>query len=231
MKMKTAVVIGSTGLVGNLLLEKLAQDTAFGQIIAICRKRPLPCDVFKNPKIRVILFNFDKWPDLELQVKSFVGNAVCSFFCCLGTTIAQAGSEEAFKKVDHDYVVQFAALAKVCRAEQLLVVSALGADKNSTVFYNRTKGEMEADVQNEFSGKTHFLRPSLLLGDRKDFRFVERIAILFAPLYSSLLFGQFKKYQPIPAITVARAMARIGAKKITAGLIIENHELFSIGVK
>ena len=170
-------------------------------------------------------FDFQNWSNIELQVSSFIGTSTSSFFCCLGTTIKQADSEAAFRKVDFEYVVNFAKLAKVCRAEQLLIISALGADIKSTVFYNRTKGEMEKAVQNEFTSKLYFLRPSLLLGDRQDFRLGERIAILLAPLYSLLLHGSLKKYQPVPAEKVARAMALLAAKKLTSGLVFENEDI------
>ena len=226
--MKTAVVIGSTGLIGNLLLEKLAHDSSFAQIIAICRTKPTDLNVFNHPKIRLVQFNFENWQELELQVKSFVGNASSSFFCCLGSTIKRAGSEENFRKVDLDYVVKFASLAKTCRAEYLLIVSALGADKDSEVFYNRTKGEMEVAVENEFSGKIHFLRPSLLLGDRRDFRFGERVAILLEPAYSHLLIGSLAKYRPVKALDVAKVMQLISSKKVSAGKVIENHEIIKM---
>lgn len=227
--MKTAVVVGATGLTGTLLIKRLVQDGSFGQIIAICRNKSACTDhIFSNPKLRLLQFDFQNWNDLELQVSSFIGTSVSSFFCCLGTTIRQAGSEEAFKKVDYMYVVSFARLAKHCHAEQLIVVSALGADKNSNIFYNRTKGEMEEDVQREFTGKLHFLRPSLLLGDRKDFRFSERIAILLAPLYSSLLVGNFKKFQPVHAEKVAQVMALLAAKKISADMFLENIDILNV---
>jgi uncharacterized protein YbjT (DUF2867 family) len=193
--------------------------------------------VFKNPRVRFISFDFKNWSELEFQVRSFIGTSTPSFFCCLGTTIRQAGSEENFRLVDYTYVVEFARLARHCRAEQLLVVSALGADKNSDVFYNRTKGEMEASVEQEFlrddaepataksPERLHFLRPSLLLGDRKDFRFTERLAILAAPVYSPLLIGGLKKYRPIPAERVAHMMVLIAIKKIQAPRRVENSKI------
>ena len=226
--MKTAVIIGSTGLVGSLLVEKLAQEAGFHQIIAICRQKPKDLPVFSSPRVRVITFDFLNWSELELQIRSFIGTSSSSFFCCLGTTIAQAKSEEAFKKVDHHYVVQFSKLAKSCKAEQLLIVSALGADKNSTVFYNKVKGEAEADVQLVFSGKLHFLRPSLLLGDRKDFRFGERIAILVSPIISPLLWGPLEKFKPVRAKDVAACLYNVASKINSAAVIIDNNEIVKL---
>lgn len=227
--MKTAVVIGSTGLTGTQLVKRLVQEGSFSQVIAIYRNKNSIVDVvFTNPKVRTLQFDFKNWNDLELQVRSFIGTSMPRFFCCLGTTIRQAGSEDAFKKVDYDYVVNFAKLAKFCRAEQLIIMSALGADKNSSFFYSRTKGEMEEDVQREFSEKLYFLRPSLLLGERKDFRLCERLAILLAPLYSLFLSGYLKKYQPVPAAKVAHVMAQLATEKISANMFIENQDILKI---
>lgn len=224
--MKIAVVIGSTGLTGSQVVKQLLREGSFSQIIAICRSKASALDAdFNNPKVRVLQFDFKNWASLELQVSSFIGTAQATFFCSLGTTIKVAGSEVAFKKVDHDYTVNFARLAQTCRAEQLIIISALGADKNSTVFYNRTKGEMEEDVQLEYSGKLYFLRPSLLLGDRKEFRFGERVAILLAPIYSSLMFGSLKRYVPVPAAKVAKTAVLLAAKKIISGQFLENEEI------
>lgn len=227
--MKTAVVIGSTGLTGLILIKKLVQEGSFGQILAIGRSKSSFSDnVFSNPKVRTLLFDFENWNNLELQVSSFAGTSPTTFFCCLGSTLKKAGSKEAFKKVDCDYVVNFAKLAKACRTEQLIIISALGADKNSSVFYNQVKGEMEEQVQKKYSGKLHFLRPSLLLGDRHDFRFGERIAILTAPLYSSLLFGSLKKFQPVPVAKVAQTMLLLATKKISAEIFLENPEILRV---
>ncbi|MEK6628516.1 MAG: NAD(P)H-binding protein [Bdellovibrionota bacterium] len=228
--MKTAVVIGSTGLIGSLVVKKLARDSVFSQIIAIVRNKASLTDIaFSNPKVRLLQFDFKNWPELEVQVSSNIGTSEASFFCCLGTSITQAGSQEAFKKVDYGYVVTFAKLAKSCRAQQLLIVSALGANKNSKNFYNKTKGEMEEAVQREFSGALHFLRPSLLLGERKDFRLIERIAVLLAPIYSPLLMGSLRKYRPVSAEKVAQAMLLLASKKISTGMFLENHDLLKIG--
>jgi uncharacterized protein YbjT (DUF2867 family) len=219
--MKTAVVIGATGLIGQILVEKLARQGTWSNILAVSRKSK----TWSHPKIRTLVFDFENWGDLELQIKSFAGNSSLDCFCCLGTTIGVAGSEEAFRKIDFDAVVAFSRLAKSCRAEQLFVVSSLGAAPDSSVFYNKVKGEMEQAVAQNYSGKLYFARPSLLLGDRKEFRLGERVAILLSPLYSNLLFGRFVKYKPIAAEHVATALIRVVAKIKPASMIIENSEL------
>jgi uncharacterized protein YbjT (DUF2867 family) len=224
--MKTAVIIGSTGLIGKLLLEKLVLNMDYQQIIAVVRSKNSAQDrVYQHPKVRCLTFDFHNWAELSMQIEGFASNSAISFFCCLGTTMAIAKSEEAFRKVDHNYIVEFARMAQKCRAEILLVVSALGADRNSEIFYNRVKGETENDVQGLFTGKLHFLRPSLLLGDRKEFRFSERIAVALSPVLSPLLFGPLKQYKPIKASAVAQAMLNLAAKKANASTIVDNQEI------
>ena len=219
--MRTAVVIGSSGLIGQQLVEKLAQEGSWSSVLAITRKN----SIWNSPKIRNLRFDFINWADLEMQIQAFGGGRGIDFFCCLGTTIKQAKSEAAFKKIDLEAVVLFSKLASRCRAEQLIVVSAMAADANSSVFYNRVKGEMEQAVPKEFSGKIHFMRPSLLLGDRKEFRFAERVAILLAPIYASLI---PVKYKPILASCVAKAMVALATKKATGDLIVDNAEMHQI---
>jgi uncharacterized protein YbjT (DUF2867 family) len=229
--MKTAMIIGSTGLIGSYLLEKLVQSPEYSQIIAIIRGQSSVQDpAYSHPKVRRITFDFQNWSNLSMQIASFSGNSSTHFFCCLGTTIKKVKTEEAFRKVDYDYIIEFAKMAQKCKAERLLVVSAIGADRNSTVFYNRIKGETENDVQNNFAGKLYFLRPSLLLGDRKEFRFGERIAILLAPAYSLLLVGPLSRYKPIKASDVAQAMVNISTNKTNASTVITNDEILNLAM-
>lgn len=222
--MRTAVVIGSTGLIGEDLVKKLAQQGSWTSVLAVSRHSK----IWTHPKIRTLVFDFASWGDLELQVRSFAGNTNLDFFCCLGTTIKMAGSEDAFKKIDYTAVVNFATLAQICKGDQLLIVSSLGADSNSKVFYGRMKGEMEVAVQKRFSGKIYFARPSLLLGDRKDFRLFERLAIMFSPIISTLLVGGLAKYKPIRSSQVANALVLIASKNKSASLFIENQELHKL---
>jgi uncharacterized protein YbjT (DUF2867 family) len=224
--MKTAVIIGSTGLIGKLLLEKLVLTPDFHQIIAVIRSKSSAQDrVYQHPKVRCLTFDFHNWSELSMQIEGFSRNSPLTFFCCLGTTMARAKSEEAFRRVDHNYIVEFAKMAQKSKAETLLVVSALGADRNSEIFYNRVKGETENDVQGQFTGKLHFLRPSLLLGDRKEFRFSERMAVAVSPVLSPLFVGALKKYKPIKAASVAQAMLNIASKKVNASMIVDNREI------
>lgn len=130
-------------------------------------------------------------------------------FCCLGTTIKQAGSQPAFRLVDHTFVVGLARAGLRAGATQFLLVSAIGADPASRVFYSRVKGETEAAIRTLPYRAIQIFRPSLLLGERPEFRLGERIAALGAPVMTGLLFGRLRRYRPIQAATVAEAMVTI----------------------
>lgn len=223
--MRTAVVIGSTGLIGEDLVERLARQGTWSQVLTISRK----AKDWANPKVRTLVFDFVNWASLEIQISAFAGgNSSLDFFCCLGTTMSAAGSRKEFKKIDLEAVASFAVLAQRCRAEQLLVISALGANPESDVFYNRIKGEAEQAVLKRFPGELHFFRPSLLIGDRKEFRLGERLAMLFAPIYSPLLLGNLAKYRPIKSTMVAKVMVMVAARLKTAPTIVENDEIHEL---
>ncbi|MGH7519844.1 MAG: oxidoreductase, partial [Gemmatimonadales bacterium] len=130
-------------------------------------------------------------------------------FCCLGTTIKQAGSQQAFRRVDYDFVDGLARAGVRVGATQFLLVSAIGADPESRVFYSRVKGEAEAAVRKLPYRALQIFRPSLLLGERAQFRLGERIAMVGAPLLQLFLVSRLRRYRPIQASDVARAMVRV----------------------
>lgn len=190
--MRTAVLAGSTGLIGNHLLELLLADTAYDKVIALSRK-PL---AKRHSKLENVLVNLDEWAKLkELKADDV--------FCCLGTTIKQAKTKEAFRKVDFEYPVELAKALKQNGAVTFLLVSALGADKNSGIFYNQVKGEVEAAIGELAYPTTHIFRPSLLLGDRQEQRSGEDAAKVFYKIFGWLI---PQKYKGIEAVKVARAM-------------------------
>lgn len=181
-----AVVIGGTGLVGSHLVRELV---ARGHAVASLARRPAP-------HAAVV--------DMERLSAADVPEADAAF-CCLGTTIRKAGSEAAFRAVDHGLVLRFARAARERGIPQLHVVSALGASASSRVFYNRVKGEMERDVAALGFDATCFYRPSLLLGEREERRPAERFGIAMARALAPMI---PRRFEGIPAETVARAMAR-----------------------
>jgi uncharacterized protein YbjT (DUF2867 family) len=161
---------------------------------------------------------------LEKQRNALQGHDV---FCCLGTTIRAAGSQTAFRKVDFTYVVQAASIASANGAEQFLLVSSLGADKNSRAFYTRVKGEVEEAVSKLPFKAVEIFRPSVLIGNRKESRFNETFAIAVMKLISVVLVGRFRRYRAIEAKTVAQAMLS-AAKQQSTGIMVYNSERIQI---
>lgn len=212
---RRVLLAGATGLVGGYCLRQLLDQPSIAEV-EVWTRRPL---VINHPKLRVRIVDFDRLPD--------EGAAVHAIFCCLGTTIRQAGSEAAFRKVDFEYPLALARYGERVAANKFLMVSALGADRNSRVFYNRVKGEAENAVMATAIPVTLLFRPSLLLGTREEFRPAERAAILLSPLISPFLRGRWAKYRPIPAEAVARAMVRCALDREQTGTM-ESDEIAAL---
>ena len=196
---RTALVAGATGLIGNHVLQFLLADDTWGRVVTVGR-RITPHRHNKLEQWVLDLGKLDTVSDLPH------GDDV---FCCLGTTIKQAGSQQAFRQVDHGFVVGLGRAGLRAGASQFLLVSAIGADPGSRVFYSRVKGETEAAIGRLHYRSTQIFRPSLLLGERREFRLGERIAMVTAPVLSVALIGRLRRYRPIKAETVARAMANL----------------------
>jgi len=196
---RSALVAGATGLVGSHVLELLLANPQWSQVVTVGRRKT--SNQHAKLEQRVLdLSELESVRDLP---------HIDDVFCCLGTTIKQAGSQPAFRLVDHDFVVGLARAGLRAGATQFLLVSAIGADPESRVFYSRVKGETEAAIRKLSYRGIQIFRPSLLLGVRSEFRLGERIALLGAPVLPALLFGRLRRYRPIQAATVARAMISI----------------------
>lgn len=193
---KSALIAGATGLTGSKLVEVLLDRPEYDRVTVLVR-RPLELE---HPKLEQIQVDYYRLVDYKKHFQ------VDDVFCCLGTTIKKAGSQKAFRRVDYDYPVALAQLAKSAGAKNFLVVSAMGADSRSNIFYNRVKGQMEDSLKKMELPALHIFRPSLLLGDRKEFRLGEKAASLASPVFTPLLRGGMKKYKPIQAEQVAQAM-------------------------
>jgi uncharacterized protein YbjT (DUF2867 family) len=191
--MKTAIIAGSTGLIGSELLTMLLSSPRYERVIALTRK-PL---AIRSDKLTVINTDLDTIHDHKNEL---IGDDV---YCCLGTTMAKAGSKEKFYAVDYQYPLELAKITKANGAKQFLIVTALGADKKSMIFYNRVKGEIEASLREMGFEALHIFRPSLLLGDRKESRKVEKLGMA---LFTTFDFLIPRKYKAIGAFDVARAM-------------------------
>jgi uncharacterized protein YbjT (DUF2867 family) len=196
--------------VGGELLQILLASQAYGKVTALVR-RPLP---LTHPKLEQRVTD---WDHLEDQADAF---AVDDLFCCLGTTIKKAGSQAAFRKVDFDYPVALARLGKAQGLSQYLIVTAMGADAHSSIFYNRVKGEVEEAVGAVGLPSVQIFRPSLLLGDRPEFRFGERVAAVISRGMAPLMGGGLRKYRPIEGRTVAEAMCRAALSGAQPGVRI-----------
>lgn len=219
MNTRKALLLGASGLVGGHCLDLLLQDDVYDAVTILIRKQ-LPQS---HPKLTQHPVNFDQLRD---DTDFF---QVDDVFCCLGTTIKKAGSQEAFRKVDFTYAYDAAQLAANNSATHFLLVSSLGADANSSVFYSRIKGELEKAVSALPFPAVSIFQPSLLLGERSEFRFGERLAEPVLKVLSFLLIGPLRKYRPIEARTVAAAMIKI-AKSQTQGLkIYESDQIQELG--
>jgi uncharacterized protein YbjT (DUF2867 family) len=197
---RIALVAGGSGLVGGQLLPLLLRSPQYARVHALSR-RPLP---FDHPRMANRVVRFEA--SLQAQLK---GLRCQDAFCCLGTTIREAGGQAAFRAVDYDLVLEFAQLALTCGAERMVVVSALGANAASKNFYLRVKGEMEKALERLRFRALDILEPSLLLGARRELRVLELSAQLAMQLVNPLLLGSWSRFRAIPAATVAGAMCGV----------------------
>lgn len=211
--MKTAIVLGANGLVGNELLKLLVDSSQYKSISVLGRSKPS----INHSKVIFETFDFNN-PDKS----KLVGDVL---FSCLGTTIKKAGSQEEFRKVDYDYVLQTAKLAHENGTKSMVVISAMGANAASGIFYNRVKGEMEKDLTAIGFEKLIIVRPSLLLGHRKEFRLGELIS---QKMVSVLNFLIPSKYKGIKAEQVAKAMLHYESSVLQPVSIIENNDLLKV---
>lgn len=208
----TALLVGATGLVGAQCLSLLSRDPAVGAVRVLVR-RPMHA---ASAKVDVCVADFDR---LESHPDWLRADWV---FCALGTTIRKAGSQAAFRQVDFDYPLQVAQLAKAQGAKRFMLVSALGANAHSRVFYNRVKGELEEAIAAIGFESLTFARPSLLAGEREEVRFGERLGLAFGCLMP-------ERYRPVQARQVAQGLidaAKAGRPGVHA---VNNIELRRLG--
>lgn len=217
---KTAIILGATGLTGNLLLRKLVQNDTYDRIVLFSRHQTN----IKHPKIEEHLIDLFK---LEEHKEKFEADEV---FCCIGTTKSKTPDEATYKKIDHGIPVTAAKLSAENNIGTFLVISALGADANSRIFYNKVKGEMQMDVLDQSIKNTYILQPSLISGDREEGRFFENLAKSTMKLVNPLLIGSLKKYRSIHPELIAEAMIRV-AENGYSEIIIPSDEIQEIALK
>lgn len=222
MNQKIAFVAGASGLVGMQVLHQLFQDPSYAYVISLGRREL----ALKHNKLIQLKVDFDKLHTVQLTEKIREQNMGGDYhllieglnekkveihaFCSLGTTIKQAGSQEKFRQIDHDYVMDFASWSLQQGATKFLYVSALGADPRSSMFYNKVKGEVEEDLKLIPFDYLGIFQPSILLGNRRKTRLGEEIGKMAMQAVTFL--GIFKKYKPIYDHQVAKAMLQAALK-------------------
>jgi uncharacterized protein YbjT (DUF2867 family) len=209
---RTALIAGSTGLIGSYLLPLLLDSPAYGRVIAVTRS-PLRQS---HAKLANPTSDFEHLGTLRQQL------AADDVFCCLGTTTAKAGGKAGLERVDYHMVLDLARTARAAGAQQFLVVSAVGAALRSPAFYSRVKARMEQGVAEAGFATVHILQPSLLLGPRAEPRPAEDLAQKLAPLVVPLCIGPLSKYRPVRAEAVAAAMLAL-ALQPAAGVHIHHY--------
>jgi uncharacterized protein YbjT (DUF2867 family) len=215
---RTAILLGATGLVGGHCLNLLLEDDAYSRVVALGRRETAREDV----KLEEHTIDFQRLEDYSQLLRGD------DLFCCLGTTIKKAGSQAAFQQIDFTYVSESARIASENGTEQFMLVSSLGAEKRSRIFYNRTKGEVEEAVAKFPFHGVQIFRPSLLLGERAEFRPGERVAEKAMKLFSFLMVGPLGKYRPVHARMVAKAMIKVAKQQPVGVNVFESDRIVEI---
>ena len=197
MKKKKALVLGATGLVGSHLLRALDTSSFFQSITAFTRKKSLNQS---SDKISEVVIDYSR----KESYVAFLN--VDDIFCCLGTTMKQAKTKENFRQVDFGYPYEIARAGKKSGCKRFFLLTAIGSDKNSSVFYNKVKGEIEDAITELNFESTFIFRPSFLEGHRKETRAGETMGIGFMNLLKPISFGLLNKILPIKAEVVAQSM-------------------------
>ena len=210
---RQAILLGASGLVGGFCLHALLQESVYTRVILLNR-REVKAGLYSKLVQRIVDFD-------NLREQDFAGP--CDIYCALGTTIRRAGSQEAFRRVDFDYPLASAGLARQAGARQFVLVSSVGADPNSKNFYLRTKGELEQQIVKLGFQAVHIFRPSLLLGERNEFRLGERVMQAIAPLLNLLMVGPLRRYRAIKASAVGKAMV-VAAREESNGVFVHEYD-------
>ena len=213
MNQKTAIVLGGTGLTGSLLLSSLLDDNSYSGIKLFSRK----ASGNTSPKVKEFIGDMLQ---LEQFKEDFKADEV---FCCIGTTSAKTRDRTVYRAIDFGIPFAAAQLAKVNNIPTFMVMSSMGANVRSKVFYSRTKGEMEQAVLDQAIPHTYILRPSLILGERNEKRLGEAVGAILLKLSHLFLIGNLKKYRAIKADCIAAAMINIA--KTLPELQIVNSDL------
>ncbi|UTW63509.1 NAD(P)H-binding protein [bacterium SCSIO 12741] len=215
------VIAGATGMVGRELTHLCTQEKAVEKVFVLVRKQ---VPAFEDEeKIHQIIVDYNTLSEKDLPANIDVA------FCCLGTTMRNAQSRDAFRKVDYDYVTGLASICRFRKVRKFIAVSAMGADIKSRMFYNQVKGEMEDYLMNDSHlDNILILRPSLLLGQRREFRLAEKLATVVMTTFNALFIGNLRQYKAIPGKVVAQAMINLAKMEDEGKKIIPNDLIFDV---
>lgn len=213
--MKTAIIIGATGLVGSTLVEQILENSAYSKVVLLLRKT---LNISHSKLVQEVI-DFDK-PDAS----KIIGD---DLFCAIGTTLAKAGSKEAQYKIDCTYPYEIGKIAKANGVKQYILVSSVGADFGSSNFYLRTKGDLEKKIESLNFQNFVSVRPSMLLGDREESRLGEKIGKVLSNMLSPLLFGSLRKYHGIEASDVSKAMQKFANQGVSGIKYVEYNEIMN----
>ena len=214
---KTAIVLGATGLTGNFLLEKLITDSSYKKIKLFSRNSVHKTST-KIEEHLIDLFKLDTCKEL------FTGDVL---FCCIGTTASKTKDKEVYKAIDYGIPVSAAKLATINNIKTFVVLSSMGANPSSSIFYNKTKGEMERDVLRQNIKNTYVLRPSLIGGNRDEVRVGERIGKVVMSLLGPFFLGPLKKYKIISPENIVSCMQKLAESEVYQS-IFSSYEIVKI---
>jgi uncharacterized protein YbjT (DUF2867 family) len=215
---KTAIILGATGLTGRLLLNRLVADDSYSTIKLFSRRT---CGI-DSPRIQEFIGDVLQ---LESYKDDFTADEV---FCCVGTTSSKTRDRNIYRAIDFGIPSTAARLARENNIPTFLVMSSLGANAGSRIFYSRTKGEMEQAVLDQKIPNTYILRPSLILGEREERRIGESAGAVLLKIVSFFLVGRWKKYRAIEASCIAAAMIQL-ARSTPPVQIVDSEMLQELG--
>ncbi len=207
---KKALLFGATGLIGGHLLHELLDSPVYCNVTAVVRRDT----GIRHPKLTQLFSDLQSIKEIEERV------SVNDVFCCIGTTRKKTPDLKDYYRIDHDYPVAAAKVAKATGAEAFVLVSAVGANAGSANFYLRIKGETERDAVAEGPARVYIFRPSLLTGDRTEKRWTETVSAGLFKLINPLLIKKLSKYRSIPATSVAKAMRRAAEQGARQGVYV-----------
>ena len=215
---KKAIVVGASGLIGSELLTLLLADKEYDRVVALVRK---PLQLI-HAKLDQIAIDFDKLNDYAHLINGDV------LFCALGSTRTKTPDLAVYRRIDHDYPLEIAKIAVDQGITQYHLISSIGANKDSSNFYTKMKGETEEDIKASGLEGLVIYRPSLLTGDRKEKRFAEGLMQSLSKLINPLLVGSVKKYRSIEAKTVAAAMLKLSKTEVKGIYVYESDDIVKV---